>query len=269
MIFARPAIAICCFAAFLLLAPARVWAQGGPPLITDDPDTPGPGYWEINIAAIVDSGRTEKKLDMPRVDINYGVGQRIQLKFEVPWIGLTTNGESTEHGLGDAVAGVKWRFKGHEGTQIAWSVYPQIEFNTMHSSVTKGVVDDGSRLMLPTELTLEIAHVEINGELGRELVEHGADAWLYGISTEGHVLRRLELLGDLHVERPTGVPADVIGSIGAREKISRQVVLLLAVGHTVGAPDQAGRATGYFGLQFNFPGLYTFPKDPAPIRSRP
>jgi hypothetical protein len=30
--------------------PAPAFAQGGPPLITDDPDTPGPGHWEINIA---------------------------------------------------------------------------------------------------------------------------------------------------------------------------------------------------------------------------
>jgi len=34
------------------LAPLASWAQGGPPLVTDDPDTPGNGRWEINVAAI-------------------------------------------------------------------------------------------------------------------------------------------------------------------------------------------------------------------------
>jgi len=41
-------------AILILLVPARAFGQGGPPLITDDPDTPGPGYWEINLAAIVE-----------------------------------------------------------------------------------------------------------------------------------------------------------------------------------------------------------------------
>jgi len=39
--------------AFLLLGrPLLARAQGGPPMVTDDPDTPGDGHWEINLAAI-------------------------------------------------------------------------------------------------------------------------------------------------------------------------------------------------------------------------
>ena len=36
----------------LLFLPVRALAQGGPPMITDDPDTPGPGYREINLAGL-------------------------------------------------------------------------------------------------------------------------------------------------------------------------------------------------------------------------
>ena len=37
----------------------NVLAQGGPPLVTDDPETPGDGHWEVNLAATGDhtSGR--------------------------------------------------------------------------------------------------------------------------------------------------------------------------------------------------------------------
>ena len=28
----------------------QLFAQGGPPMLTDDPDTPGAGVWEINTA---------------------------------------------------------------------------------------------------------------------------------------------------------------------------------------------------------------------------
>src|SRR5436190_23227779 len=107
----------------LCAQPAR--AQGGPPLITDDPDTPGPGYWEINLAAILQKYRHASSTDLPRIDANYGVGQRLQLKVEAPWVRVSGD-ETVRTGAGNAVAGVKYRFLGQEGQLIAWSVYPQL-----------------------------------------------------------------------------------------------------------------------------------------------
>jgi hypothetical protein len=71
----------------LLSLPVSALAQGGPPMITDDPDTPGPGYWEINLAGITEKSQSERRYEAPTADINYGVGKRIQLKFEIPWVG--------------------------------------------------------------------------------------------------------------------------------------------------------------------------------------
>jgi hypothetical protein len=251
-------------AALLVLLPARVLAQGGPPLLTDDPDTPGPGYWEINVAALLEKNHFGRRGDLPRLDFNYGVGRRIQLKFEVPWVSARDVDEThTRSGLGDAVAGVKWRFLGQEGMTIAWSIYPQVAFNTAHSSIANGLVEDGRALLLPTEITLEVAHVEINGEVGRNFVEHGAGDWIYGLSTEGHVRKRLELLAELHDEqsRERDAPADVVANVGAREKLTRQVILLFAAGRRLrGTPEEKGRLLLYAGLQFNVPGLYTFPR---------
>jgi hypothetical protein len=78
--------------AVLVLFPAAALAQGGPPLITDDPDTPGPGYWEINVVSILEKSRLERRLEGPLADINYGVGRRIQLKFEMPWLSVRETG---------------------------------------------------------------------------------------------------------------------------------------------------------------------------------
>lgn len=63
-----------------LMVPAGALAQGGPPLITDDPDTPGPGHWEINLASLFERSQPQRRLEAPLADVNYGVGQRIQLK---------------------------------------------------------------------------------------------------------------------------------------------------------------------------------------------
>lgn len=256
-------------ATLLALAPARARAQGGPPLITDDPDTPGPRYWEINLSTFFEKSRRERRIETPRLDLNYGVGRRIQLKFEMPWVGVRETGEPTRSGAGNSVAGLKWRFLGQEGRTLAWSVYPQVEFNIVHSSVSKGLVDEGRRVLLPTEITLELAHVEINGEVGRNFVEHGEDEWIYGLSTEAGVNRRLELLGEVHGERRRSAPTELILNVGARQKLTRRIVLMLAAGRAVsGAPDERPRLMLYAGLQLNLPTFYDFKESRARASSR-
>lgn len=242
-----------------LLAPPSARAQGGPPLLTDDPDTPGPGYWEINLSGFFEKNRLERKFETPRLDVNYGVGRRIQLKYEMPWVGVRRPGEPARSGAGNSVAGLKWRFLGEEGKTVAWSVYPQLEFNTDHGSVAKGLVEDGRQLLLPTEITLELGHFEVNGEIGRNFVEHGQDGWIYGISTEAGITRRLELLAELHGERRGSEPTELIVNVGGRQKLTRQLILMLAVGRAVrGAPDERPRLLLYAGLQLNRPGIYRF-----------
>src|SRR5881394_3093555 len=105
--------------ALLALVPGRAIAQGGPPMITDDPDTPGPGYWELNVNALLEKTHRGRTMELPRVDLNYGVGDRIQLKFELPWLAVSAPGEPAQRAPGNSVAGVKWRFLGQEGTTIA------------------------------------------------------------------------------------------------------------------------------------------------------
>jgi hypothetical protein len=247
--------------ALSLPAPAR--AQGGPPLLTDDPDTPGPGYWEINFSSFFRKSPHESTIEAPRIDANYGVGRRIQLKLEMPWLRGNDDG-SVRTGAGNPVAGVKYRFVGEEGKRIAWSVYPQLEMNVSHASATKGLVEPGRQLLLPTELTVEIHHLEINGELGRNFEEGGGRGWIYGISTEGHVVPRLEVVLELHGERSNGGSTEWIDNVGAREKLTRQTILMIAVGRGASGPaNDRPRLLLFTGVQLNLPGLYDF-KQPAP-----
>ena len=73
-------------AVVVLVAVAEgVVAQGGPPLVTDDPETPGANHWEINLAATGDHTSSRWQIAAPDTDINYGWGEHIQLKLDVPW----------------------------------------------------------------------------------------------------------------------------------------------------------------------------------------
>jgi hypothetical protein len=251
-------------ALLVVTIPLHARAQGGPPLLTDDPDTPGPGHWEINLSTIFEKSRHARILEVPRLDANYGVGQRIQLKFEVPWLRAHETGEEVRTGPGNSVIGVKYRFLGQEGTHVAWSVYPQLELNTSHASVDKRLVEDGAQFLFPTEITVEAFHVEVNFEVGRNFARHDQSGWVYGVSTEGHVTKRLELLAELHGNRRGDHLTDVIANVGARHKLTQQLKLMLAMGRAVhGDIDERPRLLAYVGIQFNLPGPYTFPKVPT------
>lgn len=85
-------------------------AQGRPPMRTDDPGTPGNGNVEINVALGSERGGSERFAESPILDLNYGVGERIQLNFQVAYEVHGTNDAVTQTGLSNSSAAVKWRF---------------------------------------------------------------------------------------------------------------------------------------------------------------
>ena len=253
-------------AALALCVPAIARGQGGPPMLTDDPDTPGPRYWEINVSSFVQKFSGVRILELPRLDVNYGVGRRIQLKYEVPFLRMTAEGEPTVHATGNSVAGVKWRFLGQEKELLAWSIYPQLEFRTGHGAIDKGLEDESFVFVMPTEITLELAHVEFNGEIGRTFVHNGENGWLYGVASEMGVHKRLELLAELHGERSGDDSTELILNFGGRQKLTKKVILMASVGRAVRGPEDKPTLLFYAGLQVNTPSQFIFEKQPPRVR---
>ena len=96
----------------------RAAAQGGPPFRTDDPETPGNKHWEINFGWIGDRNPAAGAYQVPDFDFNYGLGDRIQLKYEIPIAIEETrplDGQPGQviGGLGESLLGIKWRFYEH------------------------------------------------------------------------------------------------------------------------------------------------------------
>src|ERR1700730_10083796 len=132
----------------LILSPSAR-AQGGPPMVTDDPGTPAHGVWEINLLSAMGQSREGWVFELPRIDVNYGLSNRIELKFESPWLVEKEPGEKATAGLGNFMLGIKWRFLDKERRGIDMSIYPQLEFNNATHSVERGLVDKGKLLFLP------------------------------------------------------------------------------------------------------------------------
>jgi hypothetical protein len=79
-----PDLRRCCILLFLLspfFCPS-LRAQGGPPYYTNDPGTPGNLQWEINLGYMPFLFPNSSITHTPDLDINFGIGDRIQLTYE-------------------------------------------------------------------------------------------------------------------------------------------------------------------------------------------
>jgi hypothetical protein len=241
----------CCRAAFFLalVLGARVaLAQGGPPLLTDDPETPGNRRWEINVGATAEALRTTTLAELPIADFNYGWGDRTQLKVEIPLLVRFTHG-TTQSEAGDGKFGVKWRFVDQEKHGINISTYPQMSFNTPGP---QRLVDSGNQLLLPLEFSRIFGKLSADLEAGYNLKQTGGNEWVFGLAFGYEATKKLELLGELHSVPLTDFSAnESVFQLGGRRALSEHYVLLFAAGR--GIPGSTGREPGfigYAGLQF-------------------
>ena len=211
------------------LGPRAVLAQGGPPLITDDPGTPGDGKWEINVAFEAEKRRTQRSYAIPLLDINYGLGDRLQLKYEVPWLVLDERGTHTRAGLGNSALGVKWRFFDQDKHRIDMSIYPQLEFNNSSSAVDRGLVDKGLEFVLPFQMEKSFGPISLNPEFGYVFHEYDDNAWIYGLALGYEASSKLELLGEISGTTGQDFENDeMVFNIGARLELSETNTLLIS-----------------------------------------
>jgi len=217
---------------FLFVLPALLRAQGGPPFITDDPGTPGDGHWEINVAWTHEHRAGETADELPLLDLNYGVGDRIQLKYEVPYVLLHEGGADTVHGLGNSEAGVKWRFYDDEKSGLTLSTYPQFEFrNPSSHSAAHGLVADENTFVLPLEIQREAGGWGVNVEVGAVFPGKSDHGWTYGVVV-GHELNdRFEVGAELHGEGASSLQrTELAAMVGLRGKLNEHCYLLASIG---------------------------------------
>jgi hypothetical protein len=258
----------------LVLSPVLALSQGGPPFRSDDPDTPGNGHWEINLGFIGQRSPFGGSYDTPNIDINYGVGSRIQLKYEVPLSIQETRGDSVHvaAGLGHSLLGVKYRFyQRHSKTRVrdgereikfSVSAYPQVVLSNPTSSVDREIVEPGPQLLLPLEANANYGWIRFSGEIGYWITSNNvANSWIQGI-VAGHEFRKdtelyLELYDQRDVRVAAGTPklAETTVGLGGRVPIVRGHWLRLIAmgGRGLVAPTPSNgqpRWTAYVGLQF-------------------
>jgi hypothetical protein len=209
--------------AFLILVTLTFFStlalgQGGPPFRSDDPDTPGNKNWEINTVLIGERNPSQGDYEAPNIDLNYGLGNKIQLKYEVP-LSIEESRGPAGHvgaGLGDSLLGIKWRFYAHHPksedkattvkpeSSFGISTYPQLLLSNPTSSVRRGIVDPGPQFLAPVEVNARIGPIRMSGEVGYWITnKHLSDSWIRGVIAGHEFKNKTELYLELFDQAAT------------------------------------------------------------------
>jgi hypothetical protein len=233
-----------------VIALRSAYAQGGPPMITDDPGTPGNRKWEINLAIAFEHRPNETSFDAPGIDLNYGVGENIQLTLQGGPAWLKRRGRGPIGGLGGTEAAVKWRFLDEEKSGFDASMFPRVIFNVLQSSVRRGLAESGTRFQVPFQASKKLGPLRANAEFGPVVSTVGRAEWLYGIVAGWELSKTTMVMAELHGTSRTSFGHDVLAAnIGVRHELTDTRILIASLGHEIRDADQPLAFVGYAGVQ--------------------
>jgi hypothetical protein len=227
----------------LIIAPI----QAGPPFVTDDPEPPPPGGWEINVPFIPERTPGKTEVDAPLFDLNYGL-PNIQLKLEIPVAIVHNDNDGTAAGVGDLLIGVKWRFLNNERSQVQFGIYPQLLLPTGDRG--RGLGDGGSAFVFPLLAQRNWEKWTLYGDVGYWW--RGADDtrnYFYaGAVLEREINKRLELGVELFGNSPKerGGRSEMAFNVGGTWKLSKHFNLLFSGGRDIVGDTHA---MAYIGFQ--------------------
>ena len=243
-------------------------ALAGPPLITDDPETPGRGGWEINISHNIERTKDEFLMLNPLIDINYGLLENDQWKIEFPIVFVDPVDADQRWGPGDIEVGWKYRFWDEEDRGMMASIYPQLLIPTAHdgsilpAGLEQAALGDGfTELFLPLEVGKHFVDDKlfVYAEVGYNVVfdREETNEWFYGVAFEWAHTERLELLfevGGIAFEG-SGKPDHAFFNGGWKLELNDRWSFIGSVGRSFrerssGAPD----LLTFVGFQFTIPG---------------
>ena len=244
----RAVLAASITAALALCASELAWGDAGPPYLTNDPGTPGAGNWEINVATMQTLVHGSAAYQLPQLDVNFGLGERVQLTYQAAYVLESRTGAALSSGWTNAYPGVKWRFydQGEGGWQL--STFPQFETAGARSAQQRGIAEPGSRLLLPFEAARTAGTFTVDFEAGYYV--QGPPERILGLVIGRPVTSRLELEAELYNDHVLGTRPDALTlDVGGRYRIASAFILLFMAGRSVDGAAGQPQFMGYLGLQ--------------------
>ncbi len=228
-----------------------LFAAGGPPMMTDGTGTPGDENWELNLGFKSEHVKGSTRYEAPIIDLNYGLGERIQLKVESAYITLDEE-NSKVHGIGNAKAGMKWRFY-EDDTDLSFSTYPQYTFAPVHKNIDKALADVEESWFFPLEMSKRFDTITITGEVGYLAVTHEDDWIKSGLVVGYSPSKSLELLAEVYRNvQSNGEEESIFLNAGFTYTLTPQINGLFSIGKEVKSSSSPKSELLFVGLQLLF-----------------
>jgi hypothetical protein len=220
----------------------------------DDPGTPGPRGIEVNFVGSMEQlgpGRTSQGL----FDANVGIGERLQLKYERPYVTQQESGLPIQQGLGATELGIKWRFIDHNELEIA--LYPQYQFDdafTVKDADGSPTASEGRSVYLPVLVSQGVGQnytLAVNYGYRRNLDGRGDDNNLAmglgrTLGGSGRIMAEVFSERDARFHnRQTDARLGITFLPRSFESSSIEAPLFASIGHSIGATEEGEHSTTY------------------------
>ena len=226
--------------------------------------TPGCNQWEANLVADGDLASGQRILELPLLDLNYGIGDNLQIKYEIPYVSQQISGVKTS-AVGETKVGLKYMFYENEEADMQFAVYPQFSFASPDkSAVDKGISTPGKILTLPLLYTQKIGenrfgNINITANLGYNLSTK-SDITNYisaavGVAVPVH--HRIALMAELSSQQGTAKldfesrQSLVKINTGFIATVSRTVLIFASGGRSIYTSDQIPHSYVLAGLRLS------------------
>ncbi len=230
-------------------APIPCRAQAGPPMITNDPGTPGPGRWEVNIAATGSRAASGWAIAAPDIDLNYGVGERIQLSAHMPWNHQRDDAGTWLSGAGPVELAVRWRFLEQAQAGVSMAVQPRWVSSWSQAAIDRGLAPASDEFALPLQLAREYPWGGVGVELSRNFIEREPDEWQLGAYVARDCAHGIECLAELNATRTDGGGTATIFNLGVRHDLGPNLKLMASAGRQLDGAEDRQQFLFYLGLQ--------------------
>jgi hypothetical protein len=224
-------------------------SPSSPPLVTDDPDTPGNLGVEVNFIGHCDTTSVGRACGSG-IDANLGLGDYWQLRVEKEGVEESQNGSAPFRGLGSTSAGVKYRFFDNGRLKIAF--YPSYQFDdeTRRISDEGGFEDsDGRSLGLPLILSKQLGRYTLVFNAGYTLNDDyaGKNSVFTSFAIGRPLNDSTRIMAELTSEKPTNSVRHSEVRLGAVKEVELygkspfETAVFGSVGQSVG-PTEDGRS---------------------------
>jgi len=222
------------------------FARAVPPLVTDDPGTAEKAQFELFTGLEYLSEDHSITRHVPAFELDYGVTDRLQLTFAIPYV--STQGTN---GFGDVTLELKYNFLKDQRKLPNASLTFEWTLPTASFSRGLGSGADAYFIHLPLEKTWGrftaladfgytiVGEPSLNGER-----EARKNTWVIGFAQKYQLAKRTNLLSEIYWETSDepSKPSAFAASIGVEREIVKDFCLQAAVGRSLrddarGGPD--------------------------------